>query len=223
VGAFFVILEVFCIFDITDTQELSLRKMGGLKIMANMDKKILRITVVAMLTAVAYVLTAVLRIPLMPEAPFLKYDPKDIVIVITGFIYGPATAVIMGFVLAFLEFMTVGTSGLVGFIMNFIACVLFAGTASFIYKKKKDIVGVILGLVAGTLLLTAGMMLWNYIITPIYQGWPRETVAAMLLPVFMPFNLIKGGINSGLILVLHKPILMLATRMGLCPASKKAN
>lgn len=28
---FFVILEVFCIFDITDTQELSLRKNGRIK------------------------------------------------------------------------------------------------------------------------------------------------------------------------------------------------
>ena len=31
-------------------------------------------------------------------------------------------------------------------------------------------------------------------------------LAAMLLPVFLPFNLIKGGINGVLILLLYKPL-----------------
>lgn len=184
--------------------------------MANkMDRNIQRVTVVAMLTAVAYVLTVYLRIPIMPEAPFLKYDPKDIIVVMAGMLYGPATAVIMGFVLAFIEFITVGTSGFVGFIMNFFATVLFSAIAALIYKKKKNFSGIIIGLLAGTLMLTAGMMLWNYIITPIYQGWPRDKVAEMLLPIFMPFNLIKGGINSAILIGLYKPILMIAKRMGL--------
>ena len=33
-----------------------------------------------------------------------------------------------------------------------------------------------------------------------------EAVAAMLLPVFLPFNLIKGGINAALTMLIYKPV-----------------
>ena len=38
------------------------------------------------------------------------------------------------------------------------------------------------------------------------MGVPRATVAGMLMTVFLPFNLIKGGINASLTLLLYKPI-----------------
>ena len=50
------------------------------------------------------------------------------------------------------------------------------------------------------------MLLWNYWIAPIYMGYPREAVAALLLPAFLPFNLIKGGLNAAITLVLYKPV-----------------
>jgi hypothetical protein len=34
---------------------------------------------------------------------------------------------------------------------------------------------------------------------------PRADVAAMLVPVFLPFNLLKGGINASLTMLLYKP------------------
>lgn len=38
------------------------------------------------------------------------------------------------------------------------------------------------------------------------MGVPREVVEGMLVPVFLPFNLIKGGINATLAMLLYKPI-----------------
>ena len=64
----------------------------------------------------------------------------------------------------------------------------------------------IVGLVVGVLLMTALMLLWNWLITPIYMGQPREFVATLLIPYFLPFNLIKGGINATLTVLLYKPI-----------------
>ena len=61
------------------------------------------------------------------------------------------------------------------------------------------------------------MMLCNYIITPIYTGLPRETVAGMLLPVFLPFNLIKYGINTAVTLILYKPIVTALRKAHLLP------
>ena len=53
------------------------------------------------------------------------------------------------------------------------------------------------------------MLLWNYLITPLYMvGTTRSMVAAMLPTVFLPFNLVKGGLNMALILL----IVMVPTR-----------
>ena len=50
------------------------------------------------------------------------------------------------------------------------------------------------------------MLLWNYLITPVYMGCPRETVVELLIPAFLPFNLIKGGLNAAITMILYKPI-----------------
>lgn len=36
-----------------------------------------------------------IQFPIVPAVSFLSYDPKDIIIVIAGFIYGPMTSFIM--------------------------------------------------------------------------------------------------------------------------------
>ena len=50
------------------------------------------------------------------------------------------------------------------------------------------------------------MLLWNYLITPVYMGYPREAVAELLIPVFLPFNLMKGGLNAAFAMILYKPV-----------------
>ena len=54
-----------------------------------MNVKAKRITTIAMLCALAYVVMAVGRVPVVL---FLKYDPKDVVITLGGLIWGPMTA-----------------------------------------------------------------------------------------------------------------------------------
>jgi len=50
------------------------------------------------------------------------------------------------------------------------------------------------------------MLLWNYLITPLYMGVPRSVVTGMLAPVFLPFNLLKGGMNAALVMLLYKAV-----------------
>ena len=66
--------------------------------------------------------------------------------------------------------------------------------------------GAVTGLIGGAVIMTGVMLLWNYLITPLYMGYPREAVAAMLAPVFLPFNLLKGFLNAGISLLLYKPV-----------------
>ncbi len=58
------------------------------------------------------------------------------------------------------------------------------------------------------------MMLWNYLIAPIYMGYSREAVAKLLIPAFLPFNLLKSGLNAGFTFLLYKPITTALRRTG---------
>ena len=157
----------------------------------------------AMLCALAYLVMLVGRIPIVL---FLKYDPKDIVIAIGGFIFGPLSAFVISAVVALIEMVTISATGPIGCIMNILSSCCFACTASFIYQKRHTLKGAIMGLVAGALATTAFMLLWNYLITPIYMGMPRAAVAAMLVPVFLPFNLSKYALNAAITMLIYKPV-----------------
>jgi len=168
-----------------------------------MDSKTKKITTTAMLCAAAYVVVVVGRIPVVL---FLKYDPKDIIITLGGLIWGPMTSFIVSVIVSLIEMVTISENGILGCIMNMISTCSFACTASVIYKKKRTLSGAVTGLVTGSLVMVLVMLLWNYLITPIYMGYPREAVAELLVPAFLPFNLLKAGLNAGFTFFLYKPI-----------------
>ena len=72
-------------------------------------------------------------------------------------------------------------------------------------------------------IITVVMLLWNYLITPIYQNVPRDVVVKMLPTVFFPFNLAKGGMNMAATLLLYKPIVTALRKAGLAPPSKSGS
>ena len=147
-------------------------------------EKMKKLTVLAMLSAIAYVAVALLRFPVVL---FLSYEPKDVVIAIGGFLYGPLAALGISLVVSFIEMLTISSTGWIGFVMNFLSSAAFAGTAALLYRKKRTQGSAIAGLFGGALLMTVLMLLWNYIITPLYMHTARADVAAMLVPVFLPF------------------------------------
>lgn len=181
------------------------------------DSKIRRMTAIAMLSAIAYVLMFYIRIPVVL---FLKYEPKDVVIVIGGFLMGPITSFIISLVVSLIEMFTVSDTGIVGFIMNVLSTCSFACTAAYVYKKKKSIRGAVLGLVIGTVVMVLLMLLWNYLITPLYMKMPREAVKALLIPAILPFNIIKGGLNSAIAFLLYKPVVRTLRKTNLVPKSQ---
>lgn len=186
----------------------------------NMNPKTSKLTILAMMCAIAYVVMIVGRIPMVL---FLKYDPKDVIVVIAGFIYGPLAALSISVIVSFVEMFTVSDTGFIGLVMNILSTCAFACIASYIYKKKHTIAGAVTGLTLGVLLMTAVMLLWNYLITPIYMGYPREAIVKLLLPAFLPFNLVKGGLNTALTLLLYKPLVTALRRSHLLPPSPSAD
>ncbi len=158
----------------------------------------------AMLTALAVAADFFLRVPNI--GGFLTYEPKDVILTIGAFIFGPVAGLVMALVVCLVEMITVSSTGIIGFLMNFLASGVFLGVASAIYFRKKTMSRAIIGLVAGSLSMIAIMLLWNYIITPIYMGVTRETVLELFVPILIPFNSIKAVLNSALVLLLYKGV-----------------
>ncbi len=177
------------------------------------------LTSLAMLTAMAYVVMLLSK-ALPQVSGFLQMDLKDSVICIGGFVFGPLAAAIISIVVAVVEMFTYSDTGIIGCIMNVLATVSFCCTASFIYKKLHSRKGAIVGLAAGVIALTIVMVLWNYLITPIYMKIPRDVVVDMLPTVFLPFNLVKGGLNMAVILLIYKPVVTALRKARLLPASR---
>ncbi|MBE6942331.1 MAG: ECF transporter S component [Ruminococcaceae bacterium] len=181
-----------------------------------------KMVLLAMLSAVAYLLSF-LKTPLIPAAPFLSYEPMDVAITIGGFLLGPISACIIALVAALIEALTIGDTGIIGFIMNFLSSASFACTAAYVYKKKRDVFGAVTGLLLSSVAMILVMLLWNWLITPLYMGVSRPAVVSMLLPVFLPFNALKAGFNSALTLLLYKPLVSALRKTGLVPkASTKS-
>ncbi|MBQ8175704.1 MAG: ECF transporter S component [Oscillospiraceae bacterium] len=182
-----------------------------------MDTK--KMVVLAMMTAIAYVAVFIFRIPVVL---FLKYEPKDVIITIGGFIFGPFASMLMSAVVSLVEMVTISGTGPIGALMNFLSTVSFSCTAAIIYKKIHTIKGAVIGLVTGSLVMVVVMLAWNYLITPIYMETPREVVAGMLVPVFLPFNLLKAVLNSAITMLLYKPLSTVMRKAHVLPEKNTA-
>lgn len=196
---------------------MSMPSMTGTPARAKMDTKVM--VSLAMLTGIAYIV--MLASKLMPSVyGFLDFDFKDVIICIGGFTFGPMAAAIIAIMVAFIEMITISSTGFWGFLMNALATCAFCCTASFLYKKLHTKKGAVLGLTCGLVALVAVMLLWNYLITPIYQGMPREAIVDLLVPVFLPFNLAKGGMNMAATLLIYPPVVAALRGAGVVPPSQ---
>ena len=174
----------------------------------------------AMITALAYAVMAVCKI--IPKVGgFLSLDAIDAVIGIGGFLFGPAAAVMMIVVEAFLEAITLSTTGWYGFVMNVLSTVLLICPAVYIYRRRGKTSGAAIGLTVGVICRLIGMILFNYLITPMYFGMPRAAVVD-LMPMICVFNLVKGILNAALLMILYPPVAATLRRVGLvAPSARK--
>lgn len=178
-----------------------------------------KLTTLGMLSAFAFLFVFLLRIPIIPAVPFLKYEPKDIIILMAGFIFGPLSGLAVSIVVSLVEMLTISTTGLIGFIMNVISTAAYVVPAAYFYHKNRTTRGAVISLIIGSACMVIVMLLWNYLLTPLYMNVPREAVVKMLIPAILPFNLLKAGLNSVLAFILYKPLVSTLRRAKLAPES----
>jgi riboflavin transporter FmnP len=185
-----------------------------------MKNNVRKLTAMGMLTALSVVLVALIHFPIFPAAPFLEYDPADIPILICGFAFGPVAGLCVTLIASVIQGLTVSaSSGIYGIIMHFIATGVYVSVTSIIYSRHKTKKGAIIALLIGTVAMAAVMVPANYWITSYFMSGStdafRETqqyVVTLLVPVIIPFNLIKAGINGVVTFLLYKSISRLIHR-----------
>ena len=177
-----------------------------------------RMTGIAAFSALAYGVSLVTNI----KVGFLSFDAKDAVITIASFIYGPASAAIMSFVTAFLEFISFGGTGPYGALMDFVSTISFTLTASLIYKYRRKLSGALISLGVASFVYVAVMMVANLLITPLYMGVSTDAVKALIPTMLLPFNIAKALMNSAIVMLIYKPVSKLVRRLGFAKPSSGA-
>jgi len=166
------------------------------------SKRLKRHTTVAMLCALAFLCTVLIKFPVM----FLTMDVKDSIIVLCTLFFGVPSGIIAAVIVPLLEYFTISGTREYGLIMNVISSVALCVPVGLIYRYKKTLKGAILGLCVSVASMTSIMMIANLFITPYYMGVSQADVAALIPSVLLPFNLVKGVLNAAIVLLLYKPL-----------------
>lgn len=189
-----------------------------------------KLTVTAMLTAVASVLQYIeVSIPLVPS--FIKLDFSDIPELIGAFVIGPAWGVAVCLLKNIIHLPFTGSVG-VGEFSNFILGAIFVFVAGIIYKYHKTKKGALIGCILGAFAMSVCSIVTNYfIVYPIYAqlwaGGDMEVIIAMykaLLPISntllksliifnLPFTFAKGIITAIITMIIYKPLSNLIVKM----------
>lgn len=165
-----------------------------------------QLVVMALLCAIGVLLS--FFEPAVPGYTWLKYDPSAMPAMVCGFAFGPGAGLAVGIVGAVIHGILFGD--FFGAIMTILVVCGFVLPASLVYRKIHTMKGAALGLVLSVIISTATAILGNLIVTPLF-GTPLNAVFELILPVLVPFNLIKAVLNSLLTLVVYKIISNLIT------------
>lgn len=165
-----------------------------------------KLATMAIFAAISIILVMFLHFPIFPTVSFLEYDPADIPILLSTFMYGPVAGIIMTIVVSLIQGLTVSAgSGVYGIIMHIIATGAYVLVSGLIYKKYNTTNGLICSLVFGTVAMALVMIPANLFITPLFMGVTAEQVVN-LLGFIIAFNAIKAGVNGVISFVVYKPM-----------------
>lgn len=165
-----------------------------------MKKKSLKLrsfVTIGMLSGISFVLM-LFNFPLPWFPVFLQIDFSDVPALIAAITMGPVAGILVELIKNTLDWVYTGApEGIpVGHLANFATGVLFILPAYFIYKKIPTVKGLIIGLVASTVVMSVGMAALNYLaFLPMYTyllGMPEFDMYETVILGILPFNLIKG-------------------------------
>lgn len=188
------------------------------------QKKTHRLTVTAMLSAVACALMY-LELPLpFLIPPFVKLDISDLPELLAAFSLGPLFGALVSLLKNLLYMLLHGTTSVgVGELCNFLFGVVFSVTAGSIYWLRKNRRSAFLGAILGALSMALASLPLNfYLIYPFYAKvyLPMDNIIAAyqailpsvrslwdcLLIFNFPFTFFKGLLDTLICILIYKPL-----------------
>ena len=176
---------------------------------ANTNRWSTRVLVTIALLCAISVLLSFVEFPLLPGVAWLSYDASIMPAAVCGFAYGPAAGIACGLIsviahgILFADF--------TGALMNALVVIGFVLPSALVYKKLHTFAGGVAGLALGIVFAVIMAVLGNLVVTPAWLGVPVDAVVAMIIPILIPFNLLKGLLNAVLTLIVYKAISNLIT------------
>ena len=184
-------------------------------------KKTHRLTVTAMLGAVATVLMFLeFPIPFLIP-PFIKMDISELPALLAAFSLGPGYGVAVCLIKNIVNLAT-SYSGGIGELANFLMGAVYAFTAGLFYQRHKSRKGALVASAAASVAMAAASLPINYFITyPFYQKLMplqqildaysairpgADSLFECLLFFNLPFTLIKGAVVAALCFFIYKPL-----------------
>ena len=181
-----------------------------------------KLTITAMLSAVAFILMFLdFPIPFLIP-PFVKMDFSELPALLAAFSLGPVYGVVVCLVKNLVHFITMTTTGGAGEICNFLLGACFAIPAGAIYQHRKTRGGALAGVLVGAVIMAVLSVPMNYYISyPVYTKFmPIDAIIGMYqkirpsangllecLVIFnAPFTLLKGLLTSALCFLVYKPL-----------------
>ena len=165
---------------------------------------------IAILSALSFLLMYI-QFPLIPAAGFLQVDFSILPVLLGLVIFdlGSAYAVLTIRTLLKLLLNNGGVSTLIGLPMNFVALGIFVLALALIWNKERTRRNYMAASIAGTLGLTAAMLILNYVYAvPLYAQFAHFDIKALLglgnylFAMVVPFNLLEGLIFAAAFLLL---------------------
>ena len=167
----------------------------------------LNLAIMGMLAAVSIILVLTVRIRLIPAAPFLTYDMADIPILLGAFTLGPLAGILVLLASAVVHAFMLGGHDIIGLIMNTASSMTLLLVSSFIFRRLGDTNrSLAISLIIGGLVMTAVIIPLNLIFIPLYTGMPVQAVIDLIIPVLLPFNLLKAAANATIFFLLYRAL-----------------
>ena len=138
--------------------------------------------------------------------PFLQIDLSDVIVFISGVTLGPWSVVLVELIKNLLHLLLRGGTGGVGELANFTVGVALILPAVLMYRSRKTFVSLILGFVLGIISMVVVASIGNYFIFLPFYGVAQEDMIGSIVSLYVPFNLVKGGIVAIVSVVIHQSI-----------------
>ncbi|MDR0350114.1 MAG: ECF transporter S component [Coriobacteriales bacterium] len=149
---------------------------------------------------------AFIPLPIFPPAALfgITYDPANVPAMLGGIGFGPGAGCLIGVLGALLHGLL--ASDYVGTLMNVVVVIAFVLPCALICRGSKTTPRLIIGLIVASIISVAAVIPMNLLIWPQFYGIPLEETLTYVVPLMLPFNILKALLNSVLSFLLYKSL-----------------